>query len=117
METAGRDDTRYLLLATIGEIRDGRAAEEFARFIWLLGDCIAPVAHEPADGCGFGPGVAELLKARVAEHPMASVRAAAVDAHLCSHDHAAEEMERLRGRLRSDEAHLVGLPRFSREAS
>ena len=133
-----RDDTRhFLLLSTIGELRDGRAAEGLARFIWLPDERISALEHEMADGCGFGPSTAEVLKARAvemlaylgtseaveealrvaADHPTASVRAAAIDSHLYNHDDSAEEMDRLRGQLRSSEAHLVGLPRFTREAN
>ena len=133
-----RDDTRhFLLLSTIGELRDGRAAAALARFIWLPDERISALEHEMADGCGFGPNTAEVLKARAvemlaylgtsdaveqtlsvaADHPTASVRVAAIDAHLFNHDDSAEEMDRLRGQLRSSEAHLVGLPRFTREAN
>lgn len=131
-----RDDTRhFLLLSTIGELRDGRATPELARFVWIEDERISALEHEMADGCGFGPSTAEVLKARAvemlaylgtsesdeetlrvaAEHPTASVRAAAIDAHLYNHDDSSEESDRLRGRLRSSDAHRVGLPRFTRE--
>jgi hypothetical protein len=133
-----RDDTRhFLLLSTIGELRAERAAGELARFIWFPDERISALEHEMADGCGFGPSTAEVLKARAvemlaylgtseaveevvrvaADHPTASVRAAAIDAHLYNHGDAPEEMDRLRGRLRSSDTHLVGLPRFTREAN
>ena len=133
-----RDDTRhFLLISTIGELRDGRAAAELARFIWLPDERISALEHEMADGCGFGPNTAEVLKARAvemlaylgtseaveealrvaADHPTPSVRAAAIDAHLYNHDDATDEIDRLRGRLRSSDAHLVGLPRFTRDAN
>lgn len=132
-----RDDARhYLLLSTIGELRDGRAGTELARFIWQPDERISSVEQEVVeDGCGFGPSAAELLKARAvemlaylgtseaveetlrvaADHDAPAVRAAAIDAHLFNHDDAAEEMERVRGRIRSDDAPLVGLPRFTRD--
>jgi hypothetical protein len=133
-----RDDTRHLLLlSTIGELRDGRAADELARFIWFPDERIAALEHEVADGCGFGPSTADVLKARAvemlaylgtsqaveeslrvaADHPTPSVRAAAIDAHLYNHDDSQQEMDRLRGRVRSSDAALVGLPRFTRDAN
>ena len=131
----GDEARHYLLLSTIGELRDGRAATELVRFIWQRDERISSVDHEVADGCGFGPNTAELLKARAvemlaylgtseaveetlrvaADHPAPAVRAAAIDAHLFNHDDAPEEMERVRGRVRSDDAPLVGLPRFTRD--
>jgi hypothetical protein len=128
---AGR---HLLLLSTIGELRDGRAARPLAEFIWHPDERIAPVAYEQEiDGCFFGASTAELLKARAAEmlaylnteeaveatlkiaaeHPAASVRAAAIDAHLFNHDDVPEEMDRLRGRVRVEDVPLVGLPRFT----
>jgi hypothetical protein len=123
-----------LLLSTIGELRDGRSAQALAEFIWHPDERIAPVAYvQENDGCVFGVSTAELLKARAAEmlaylnteeaveatlriaaeHPAASVRAAAVDAHLFNHDDAPEEMDRLRSRVRVEDVPLVGLPRFT----
>ncbi len=134
-----RDEARhYLLLSTIGELRDGRAATELVRFIWEPDERISSVGHEVVeDGCGFGPSTAELLKARAvemlahlttseaveetlrvaADHPTAAVRAAAIDAHLFNHDDSPEEMERVRGRVRADDAPIVGLPRFTRQVN
>jgi hypothetical protein len=134
-----RDEGRhYLLLSTIGELGDGRAAPELARFIWEPDEEIASVEHDVvADGCGFGVSTAEVLKARAAEmlahlrtseaieatlrvaadHPAPAVRAAAIDAHLYNHDDSPEEMERLRGRVRSEDVALVGLPRFTRDVN
>ena len=132
------DDARhFLLLSTIGELRDGRAATELVRFIWQPDARISSVAHEVADGCGFGPSTAELLKARAvemlaylgapeaveetlrvaADHPAPAVRAAAIDAHLFNHDDDPEQMQLLRARVRSDDTSLVGLPRFTRARS
>jgi hypothetical protein len=131
----GDEARHYLLLSTIGELRDGRAATELVRFIWQPDERISSVEHEVADGCGFGPSTAELLKARAvemlaylgtseavegtlrvaADHPAPAVRTAAIDAHLFNHDDAPEQMERVRGRVRSDDAPLVGLPRFTRD--
>lgn len=133
-----RDEVRhYLLLSTIGELRDGRAATDLVRFIWQPDEQISAVEHEMVDGCGFGPSTAELLKARAvemlaylgtseaveetlrvaADHPAPAVRAAGIDAHLFNHDDAPEEIERVRGRVRSDDTPLVGLPRFTRDAN
>lgn len=133
-----RDGARhYLLLSTIGELRDGRAATELARFIWQPDERIASVTHVAEEGCDFGAGTAELLKARAvemlsylqtpeaveatmrvaAEYPATAVRAAAIDAHLFNHEDAPGEMDRLRGSVRSADAPLVGLPRFTRETN
>lgn len=133
-----RDEARhYLLLSTIGELRDERAATELARFIWQPDERISAVEHEVEDGCGFGPSAAELLKARAvemlaylgtseaveatlrvaADHPAPTVRAAAIDAHLFNHDDDPEETERVRGSVRSHDAPLVGLPRFTRDTN
>lgn len=131
-----RDGGRhYLLLSTIGEFGDGRAAAELARFIWAPDERIAPASRDVIDGCAFGASTADVLKARAAEmlsylrtpeateetlriaaeHPAPPVRTAAIDAYLYNHDDAPEEMERLRRHVRSGDEALVGLPRFTRE--
>jgi hypothetical protein len=124
-----------LLLSTIGELRDERVAPELARFVWYDEDSLATRPDSDQPGCGFEAHPAELLQARAvemlsylaseagddetlrvaAEHPRPGVRAAAIDAHLFNHDDAAEEVDRLRSRVRAEEAMLVGRPRFTRD--
>lgn len=132
VEDAGR---HRLLLSTIGELKDGRAARALAEFAWAPEERLGSVAREANDGsCGFGATTGELLQARAAEmlshlgtpeaveatlriateHPTVTVRAAAIDAHLFNHADADEEVQRLRGRVRAEDTPLVGLPRFTR---
>lgn len=124
----------HILLSTLGELRDGRAARELARFVWHQ-DIVERPGPEIEQGCGFEAHPAEVLQARAAEmlsylsteeadeetlriatdHPRAGVRAAAIDAHLFNHDDSAEEVERLRSRVRSEDLPVVGVPRFTRD--
>ena len=49
----------------------------------------------------------------IQDHPFAAVRAAAIDAHLYNQGDSAEEAERLRGMVRSEDVAFVGMPRFT----
>lgn len=124
----------HVLLSTLGELRDGRTVPDLARFVWHMDLVARPSADQ--EGCGFEAHPAEVLQARaaemlsylateeavdetlriVAEHPRAGVRAAAIDAHLFNHDDSAEEMVRLRGRVRAEDVPFVGVPRFTRDS-
>jgi hypothetical protein len=123
-----------VLLATIGELRDPRLRELLSDFVWY-----SPLVHERLqerpDGCSFEARPDEMLQARAAEmlsylttdesdrdtlrvaleHPSMSVRAAAIDAHLYNHGDDEDEIERLRSTVRSEDAPLVGVPRFTRD--
>jgi hypothetical protein len=122
-----------MLLSTLGELRDGRAASALARFVWHQ-DLMALSPPEGQPGCGFEAHPAEALQARAAEmlsylgteeaveetlriaaeHPRAGVRAAAIDAHLFNHDDSSDELNRLRSRVRAEDQPLVGVPRLTR---
>lgn len=130
-----RDPGRHrVLLSTLGELRDARAVEPLARFIWHA-TLVAP--EQGGDGCGFEASLGEALQARAVEmvsyigtseaveetlrvavdHPSQGVRAAAIDAHLFNHDDDPDEASRMRERVRDVDAVLVGMPRFTRSTT
>lgn len=129
------DVSRHMvLLATVGELRDARLVEALSDFVWYA-PLVDERLNERPDGCSFEVRADEMLQARAAEmlsylateeadrnalrvaleHPSVSVRAAAIDAHLYNHGDSIEEIERLRSAVRSEDAALVGVPRFTRD--
>ncbi len=132
-----RDVSRHgLLLSTIGELRDPRAASVLIKFIWYDGE-IAPGDDRKRflHSCSFEADGSEVLRARatemlsylssseaaeatleiVARHPSDFVRAAAIDAHMFNAGDSPEAAEQLHKTVREEDRWRVGLPRLTRD--
>jgi hypothetical protein len=126
-----------LLLSVIGELKNSRAVEPLLRFIRLPAESLPLLRKVPEAGKENDVSLLEgsaALQARAvemlaflrspqaleetlriaSEHTSTSVRAAAIDAYLFNHDDSHEATEQIIRIALLKDAHLVGLPRRSR---
>lgn len=125
------DASRHLLLmSTIGELGQDSSAAALERFTWLSDEAIHHTQSNPTRSCDFTTtGLLQsravemmvwVLKGRddaavlrvIQDHPLRSVRMAAIDAYLFQHGDAPEAVKTLRDLLSPEDRSMVGLPRF-----
>ena len=125
------DSSRHLLLmSTIGELGQESSAAALERFTWLSDEAIHQSTANPAESCDFT--TSGLLQSRAVEmmvwvlkgqddaavlrvirdHPLRSVRMAAIDAYLFQHGDTPEAVKTLRDLVSPEDRPMVGLPRF-----
>ncbi|MEP6697768.1 MAG: hypothetical protein ABJA34_12960 [Pseudonocardiales bacterium] len=125
-----------VLLATIGELRDGRSAGKLHEFVWYEGEFTPPQpSPDESRSCQFELDATEMLQARAVEmlaflntdeastatlevaarHPKRAVRLAAIDAYLFNHGDTADAAEKLHGLVPPEDRSAVGLPRRTRD--
>jgi hypothetical protein len=121
-----------VLLSIIGELSEPSSVDVLQRFAWLSeAEVYGEITSGSAayDGCDFRPtGMLQaraaemlawilkteredLLMSIIADHPLQSVRLAAIDAYLFNRDDDSNAATRLRDRTRAEDGWAVGLPR------